>query len=58
MKRLYSIKQEAEYLSVSTWTVHTMVMNGTLACVRLGKRILIAVEDLEALVLNNKEGGA
>jgi excisionase family DNA binding protein len=55
IKRLYSIEEAAHYLGISTWTVRNMTANGTLACVRFGKRKLIAIEDLEDLVMHNKE---
>jgi hypothetical protein len=52
----------AEARGISTWTVHNMVKNGTLACVRLGKRILIAVgttEQAEAKrIMKIREGRA
>jgi hypothetical protein len=55
-------KTRPEARGISTWTVHNMVKNGTLACVRLGKRILIAVgttEQAEAKrIMKIREGRA
>jgi len=53
--RLYSVRLTAEYLGISTWTVRELVWKGTLPHVRIGKRILIDVQDLNALIAQQKE---
>jgi excisionase family DNA binding protein len=53
-KRLYSIREAAEYLSLSTWTVRELIWKGTLPHVRLGRRILVDLQDLDALIRCNK----
>jgi excisionase family DNA binding protein len=55
-KGLYSIKEAAAYLGVSTWWILERTWDGSLPFIRLGKRKLIAIEDLEVLVMNHKEG--
>jgi len=56
-KRLYSIKEAAEYLALSTWTVRELIWKGELPHVRLGRRILLDLQDLEALVTHHKMRG-
>ena len=53
-KRLYSIKEAAEYLALSTWTVRELIWQGVLPHVRLGRRILIDIQDLDALITHHK----
>jgi len=56
-KRLYSIKEAAEYLALSTWTVRELIWKGELPHVRLGRRILLDLQDLEALIVHHKIRG-
>ncbi len=50
MDRLFSVQEAAERLGVSFWTVYRMARSGQLASVRIGRRRLFAVADLEELV--------
>jgi len=53
--RLYSLKRAAEYLGVSYWTIRDYIFRGELPSVRLGRRVLVDVRDLDALVEKYKE---
>jgi len=53
-KRLYSITDAADYLGLSTWTIREMVWKGKLPYIRFGRRKLVDVQDLDALILRNK----
>ena len=50
--RLLNLRQTAEYLSLSTWTIRNLVDNGTLCRVQLGtiRRLLFDRLDLDRLV--------
>jgi len=50
MGHLLSVHEAAERLGVSFWTVYRLARSGKLASVRIGRRRLIAPEDLEELV--------
>jgi excisionase family DNA binding protein len=50
MEHLLSAAEAAERLRVSFWTVYRMARSGELASVRIGRRRLFAVADLEELV--------
>jgi excisionase family DNA binding protein len=54
---LLSIKQAATALSVSERTVWTMVHNGELPHMRLGRRLLFSRTALEAWVARRQTGG-
>jgi excisionase family DNA binding protein len=53
-KRLYSIQEAADYLALSTWTVRELIWQGKLPHVRLGRRILLDLQDLDALIAHHK----
>jgi excisionase family DNA binding protein len=57
IKRLYSREEAAAYLGISTWKLDDLIRNEILPYVTIGKRIFIAIEDLEDFVRRNKEGG-
>ena len=46
-KRLFSVEEAAEYLSLSPWTIREMGTHGRLPVVRLGRRVLFDREDLD-----------
>ena len=54
-KRLYTLKQAGAYIGLSHWRVRTLIDSGQLAYVRLGRRILIDLKDLDALIDSNKQ---
>jgi excisionase family DNA binding protein len=53
--RLLSLQDAAAYLSLSYWTLRGLVWNGSLQCVRVGRRVLIDREDLETFIEHNKQ---
>lgn len=54
-KRLYSIEDAAVYLSISPWTVRSLIHNGKLKRVSFSRRVLIDKADLDKLIDSNKE---
>lgn len=53
-KRLYSLKDAASYLGLSYWSVRDLIHNGTLRYVKVGRRILLDIQDLDRFVEMNK----
>ncbi len=55
VKRLYGIKEAAQYLSLSSWGLRALLWSGRLAYVKLGKRRLaIDIEDLNKFIAEQK----
>ncbi len=54
--RLIGVKQAAEYLGISTWTMRARIWAGDVPFVRFPgcRRQLLDVRDLEKLIQNNK----
>jgi excisionase family DNA binding protein len=50
MKALRSVEEAAELLGISKWTVRAYIREGKLRPVRLGRRVLVAEEELERFV--------
>ena len=50
MQQLISVEQAAGLLGLSTWTVRAYIRDGKLRPVRLGRRVLLAENELERLV--------
>ena len=58
-KRLQSIRETAEETGLCEKTIwNNMVPRGTLAVVRVGARVLIDRDDLDAWIKRHKSGGA
>ena len=53
--RLLNLNEAAHYLSVSYWSVRTLINRGDLPAVRFGRRLLIDKKDLDDLIENHKE---
>jgi excisionase family DNA binding protein len=53
--RLKSLRGAAFYLGLSYWTVRSLIWDGQLPSVRVGRRILIDSEDLDDFIERNKE---
>ena len=56
-KRLYTMRESAEYMAISYWTVREMVAAGKLPAVRLpggGQLLRIDVADLDQLIEQSK----
>lgn len=56
-RRLLSIDQAAQYLSISTRMVRTWVSGGRLPIVRLGRRVLVDKERLDELIKCQTQSG-
>ena len=54
-KRLYTVNQAGAYIGLSHWRVRSLIYSGQLAYVRLGRRILIDLNDLDALIDSKKQ---
>ena len=53
-ERLFSVREAGRYLSLSHWTVREMVWRGELPEVRIGRRLLVDVRDLDELIQRSK----
>lgn len=53
-KRLYSIKDAAEYLGRSIWSIREMIWAGKLPYVKDGRRILLDINDIDDWITENK----
>ena len=53
-KRLYSLKEAAEYLGRSDWSVRRLIWDGVLPSVAIKGRVHIDVYDLDDLVERSK----
>ena len=54
MPRLRSVKQTAEFWSISPWTVRSYIKQGKLLPVRIGRRVLIDEAEIERFVAANQ----
>ena len=52
--RLLDLHSAAAFLSLSYWTLRTMLHNGEISYVRAGRRILVDKHDLETWIERNK----
>lgn len=57
MDTLMTVGQTAETLCVSPRTVWTLTHEGALACIKIGRRVLYAPDDVRAFVDTCREGG-
>ena len=53
-KRLYNLKEAAEYLGRSEWSMRELQWKGALPVVRDGRRIYFDVKDLDRYIESNK----
>ena len=53
-KRLISQKEAADYLGISYWTLRDLVFQGELAHIKIGRRVLLDLEDLEDYIQKAK----
>lgn len=49
-KRLYTVKESAEYLGRSVWSIRELIYNGHLPCVKVGRRVHVDIHDLDRFV--------
>jgi excisionase family DNA binding protein len=54
-KRLFTLNEAGVYIGLSHWRVRSLIYSGQLAYVRLGRRILIDLGDLDALIDSKKQ---
>jgi excisionase family DNA binding protein len=54
-KRLYSLREASNYLGISYWSVRDLIHAGALHYVKIGRRVLIDLRDLESFVESQKE---
>jgi len=54
-KRLFTLNEAGVYIGLSHWRVRAIIYSGQLAYVRLGRRILIDVKDLDAFIDSKKQ---
>jgi excisionase family DNA binding protein len=53
-KRLFTIPEAGEYLGRSVWSIRELIWKGSLPIVREGRRIHLAIEDLDAWIEQHK----
>jgi excisionase family DNA binding protein len=53
-KRLFTLNEAGAYIGLSHWRVRSLIYSGQLPYVRLGRRILIDLKDLDALIDSKK----
>ena len=53
-KRLLTLNEAGIYIGLSHWRVRSLIYSGQLAYVRLGRRILIDLKDIDALIDSSK----
>lgn len=52
--RLLDQRAAAQYLGISYWTLRDLCFRGELPLVRIGKRVLVDVQDLDAYIARCK----
>jgi excisionase family DNA binding protein len=55
MRSLKNVKQAAELLGISPWTVRAYIQDGKLTPVRIGRRVLLSEEELERFVNESQQ---
>ena len=53
--RLLDYRSAGIYMSLSQWSLRTLVTSGQIPFVKFGKRVLIDVQDLDAWISRTKE---
>ncbi len=55
-KRLYTLKESAEYLGRSEWGMRELIWSGSIPVVRTegGRKIFVDIEDLSDFITRNK----
>jgi excisionase family DNA binding protein len=54
MRALKSVEEAAGLLGISPWTIRGYIRDGKLKPVRLGRRVLLAEDELERLVAQSQ----
>jgi excisionase family DNA binding protein len=55
--RLLGIKDAARYLGATVWFVRSLIWAGTVPHLRLGKRHVIDITDLDKFITDQKKAG-
>lgn len=53
-KRLYSIKESADYLGRTVWAVREMIYAGKIFYIRDGRRMLLDINDMDRWIEDNR----
>ncbi len=53
-KRLFSQKEAAIYLGISYWMLRDLIFRGEIPCVRMKRRVLLDLVDLDAYIDKSK----
>ncbi len=56
MKQLYSIKELVKEIGATEWFWRSQIWDGQLACVQVGRKMLIDHNDIETFIQNHKKG--
>lgn len=54
-KRLLSIKEASVYLGVSEYSVRELIWKGNIGQVKIGRRVLIDLQDIDRFIETSKE---
>ena len=54
-QRLLTVKEAGSYLALGPWRIRSLIYRGELPYVRLGRRILLDLKDLDSLVEAKKQ---
>ena len=57
METLLTVNETAKTLCVSPRTIWALTQDGALACVRIGRRVLYAPDDIRAFIDRCRQGG-
>ena len=57
MKALYDVKDAAELLAVSPWTIRAYIRQGKLRPVRIGRLVRLEEQELNRFIADAKTGG-
>ncbi len=56
-RRLYDIQAVADYLGIPPYTVRGLIWNGSLPCVRIGRRQYLDIRDVDRFIEQAKTSG-
>lgn len=54
-KRLFNLKEAAEYLGRPVWGVRTLIWNGKLPVIQDGRKYYLDIQDMDYFILNEKK---
>jgi excisionase family DNA binding protein len=55
LQRLLSVQEAGTVIGLGQWRIRALIYRGELPYVRLGRRILVDIRDIEALIEANKQ---